>query len=638
MAIMNVNLWKKAYMLEFLQDKEVKEVFTFSVPPESEDFDFPQRVSETKTFGGAVFDDYGNDTVKITLSGSTINEEKKYIYRGSKKPMYLTGEREIFYLQSIFQEWGQVKNLKDKCVYLYDLSKMNSMQIATGSASRNYWRVFIKDVRIKRDSSKPFTYKYTIEMQALASEKNRFDAKFSDYAELCEQLTDKINMIQEKIDKTELIVDAVDSALDNVHKVVKAFQNLKKPSVTKIAASVDSAFRIINVNTNNTCYNTTKVVLKNVQRIKGIANKDKNINTKEGTTFNGEKFVVTFNSNGGTSVPPQKVTFLNQVKKPDDPTKDKYAFTGWYTDAECTELYNFAAEVSSAMTLYAGWSQETATVGFNPLNGTATIFKDVKIGEKVEKPADPKRKNYVFIDWCTDQEATMPYDFDSAVTGDMTLYAGWIEGFSVDFNSNGGTNVESQLIYIGQKVVYPMTPEKENYQFAGWFTDEELENEYDFSREVNTSFTLYAKWVQYANKVIFNSNGGTEIPVQNIRIGQKATKPDDPTKDGNTFKFWCNDISATNEFNFNTAIMEETELYARWEHNVYAVDFNTNGGTAVASQNILHGNMAVAPTRPTKDDAVFDKWCKDEELTEEFDFATPITGPITLNAKWFGGE
>jgi len=87
-------------MLEFLEGDDLKECFTFSVPPESEELQFPQRVTETKTFGGSVFDDYGNDSYRITLSGTTVNEEKKLIYRGLKKvPLYLTGTKEIFELR-----------------------------------------------------------------------------------------------------------------------------------------------------------------------------------------------------------------------------------------------------------------------------------------------------------------------------------------------------------------------------------------------------------------------------------------------------------------------------------------------------------------------------------------------------------
>ena len=59
--LLNVNFWKKAYLLEFKMNGVLTDAFTFSVPPENEDFSFPQRKNETKTFGGAVVADYGND-------------------------------------------------------------------------------------------------------------------------------------------------------------------------------------------------------------------------------------------------------------------------------------------------------------------------------------------------------------------------------------------------------------------------------------------------------------------------------------------------------------------------------------------------------------------------------------------------
>ena len=62
MGIINKRVFRKSYMLEILKNKETQEVFTFSMPPKSEEFDFAQRVTETKTFGGSVIDKYGNDT------------------------------------------------------------------------------------------------------------------------------------------------------------------------------------------------------------------------------------------------------------------------------------------------------------------------------------------------------------------------------------------------------------------------------------------------------------------------------------------------------------------------------------------------------------------------------------------------
>lgn len=49
----------------------------------------------------------------------------------------------------------------------------------------------------------------------------------------------------------------------------------------------------------------------------------------------------------------------------------------------------------------------------------------VLTGEKVSEPAEPSRDNYTFGGWYTDIDCTEKYDFNSAVTHDITLYAKW---------------------------------------------------------------------------------------------------------------------------------------------------------------------------------------------------------------------
>lgn len=47
----------------------------------------------------------------------------------------------------------------------------------------------------------------------------------------------------------------------------------------------------------------------------------------------------------------------------------------------------------------------------------------VKEGEKVTKPADPKKENYNFIGWFTDDKFTTEYDFNETIYSDLKLYA-----------------------------------------------------------------------------------------------------------------------------------------------------------------------------------------------------------------------
>lgn len=79
---------------------------------------------------------------------------------------------------------------------------------------------------------------------------------------------------------------------------------------------------------------------------------------------------VTFDTNGGTLVSGQTVAYGDKVTKPADPSRDGYAFAGWYNDEACTQAYDFNTNVApgvASMTLYAKWTKNASpTPGSNP--------------------------------------------------------------------------------------------------------------------------------------------------------------------------------------------------------------------------------------------------------------------------------
>ena len=66
--------------------------------------------------------------------------------------------------------------------------------------------------------------------------------------------------------------------------------------------------------------------------------------------------------------------------------------------------------------------------------------------------------------------------------------------YTVSFDTGSEKAVVKQTVTANSKATEPEAPEQEGYVFAGWFSDKELTEEYDFSAKVTKNITLYAKW------------------------------------------------------------------------------------------------------------------------------------------------
>lgn len=199
----------------------------------------------------------------------------------------------------------------------------------------------------------------------------------------------------------------------------------------------------------------------------------------ENTTLHAKwakTWTVTFDSNGhGTAPAMQTVEEGENAVKPADPTAEGYVFRGWYTTAACTTEFDFNTPIAADTTLYAKWD-EIYTVTFNVGgHGTAPAAQKVENGGKATKPENPTAKGWRFDGWYTDEKCTARYDFDKAVTANTTLYAKWTQLFTLTFETNGGTKIDSveapdgSLVYLGS-----YKPTKSGYYFVGWYTDKNL--------------------------------------------------------------------------------------------------------------------------------------------------------------------
>lgn len=77
----------------------------------------------------------------------------------------------------------------------------------------------------------------------------------------------------------------------------------------------------------------------------------------------------------------------------------------------------------------------------------------------------------------------------------LILYGVANNGYTVTFNSKGGTDVPAQELMYGDYVAEPEAPTREGYVFAGWYQDENCMYVWDFeTNQVGQSMTLYACW------------------------------------------------------------------------------------------------------------------------------------------------
>lgn len=112
----------------------------------------------------------------------------------------------------------------------------------------------------------------------------------------------------------------------------------------------------------------------------------------------------------------------------------------------------------------------------------------------------------------------------------------------------------------------------------GKWTFRGFDKEFVTANMVNADENGYVKFVgywEYEEKkpttytVSFNINGhGTQVAAQTVEQGKMAEKPADPTAEGYTFKGWYADEQFSTAFDFeNTAIKQDTIIYAKWEKN-----------------------------------------------------------------------
>ena len=349
---------------------------------------------------------------------------------------------------------------------------------------------------------------------------------------------------------------------------------------------------------------------------------------------------VTFDSMGGSEIAPQEVVSGLKIKAPSTPTKDKYLFRGWYQDNTHSVPFDFNnTPITSDITLYAKWEAAnsineirlagdiqygTVSVGtlpsFNPTTTTDSITIDETNSDWVKRTSTTSLwggfagntpvayndgKTYYGYDFCVktndgyqlasdlkviynDEDVTTTanisrYAWGAYVTVDLGKANGTPVVYTITFNSNDGTSVESQNINAGEKLAEPTpAPTKVGFTFDGWYEDSTFSKKFDFNTPITDSMTLYAKWTENKYTLTFDANGGTGSMAPKADLTGEYTLPDNEftAPSGKQFKGWS--LTTDGAIVTKVDMTENRTVYAIWENIpvvTYTVSFAANGGT-----------------------------------------------------------
>ncbi|MDE6660485.1 MAG: InlB B-repeat-containing protein, partial [Anaeroplasmataceae bacterium] len=250
-------------------------------------------------------------------------------------------------------------------------------------------------------------------------------------------------------------------------------------------------------------------------------------------------------------------------------------------------------------------------------------------------------EGYTFEGWYLDTEFTTKAIENTSITEDTTLYAKWtkIPVYTVTFESQGGSLVDSIFLLKGSKLPELTEPTKEGYIFKGWYIDENYTFLWNIEDTIEKDITLYAKWNNLPQhfKVTFQYVGGGVFTIVTAKEDEFLSRPEDAIIPGYQLDGWYLDEECTVLFDFEKEyITKDTILFGKWVSIEvgYTITYQVNGhGTAPAKIN--EGKKLPNPLPVlTETGYEFSGWYTDKDLKTPAVAGTVIQANTTLYAKW----
>ncbi len=177
----------------------------------------------------------------------------------------------------------------------------------------------------------------------------------------------------------------------------------------------------------------------------------------------------------------------------------------------------------------------------------------------------------------------------------------------------------------------PDEPNKVTVNYEDAYTSTEANPHFTLKPHSFTIVKVCAEEPPAQHTVTFTVDGATWA-TQTVTDGGLATVPAEPAKDGYRFVAWTLNGEA---YDFKTPVTSDLTLVASFEKidepappAQHTVTFTVDGAV-YHTATVADGECVTAPADPTKEGCTFKGWTLDDKA---FDFNTPITGDVTLEA------
>ena len=279
--------------------------------------------------------------------------------------------------------------------------------------------------------------------------------------------------------------------------------------------------------------------------------------------WTANNYTITFEEDGGSTVPDITQGFGTAVIAPANPTKAGYTFGGWYSNSGLTTAYTFTTMPLNGITLYAKWNAVNYTITFEEDGGSTVPNITQGYATAVTAPANPTKEGYTFGGWYSNSSLTTAYTFTTMPLNGITLYAKWNgQQYTLTF-----MNIDGLLpmdLDAGTALTLP-TPTKEGYILEGWYEDSYFITKFTDNVMPAYDVSLYAKWIPQVYAITFFVEEGVTITGNEASYGQIIpVEKETPIKEGFIFVGWYLDEELNESAIGQMMPANAITLYAKW--------------------------------------------------------------------------